>query len=281
MTFVTPTIDAGVEPSDAVIITARRAAEAVEQLPRERLKRRLRYLGLAVLLLQLAFMILWNDLEIQRFAEGQDFAGFYQAWNFLGHGVLNPPGWFQSQAIFIMWPLGIIAAVFPQPLALLSVQALAVVGAEAVAYFWIIQIADSRPSLPLRACAILGLALLVLNPWVYYAISWDYHSEALGVLFALLAARDFCNHHRRRGWLFSGVTLACGMVPATYLVGLGVGLLGCRGRRRTGLLLAALACGWLLLMLKLGAGAGLLPVSHGFAREEASSPLAAAAHEAL
>ncbi|MGH2843845.1 MAG: hypothetical protein ACRDKL_09705, partial [Solirubrobacteraceae bacterium] len=48
-----------------------------------------------------------------------------------------------------------------------------------------------------------------------------------------------------------------------------------------GLLLAALACCWLFLMLKLGAGGGLLNVSRSLAHEEASSPLAAAMHEAL
>ena len=243
------------------------------------LRRRLRRVGIAVFIVQFAGMVGWSAFEVHRFAEMADFAGFYQAWYLIGHGVLNPgPGWWQTQAIFIMWPLALVAAIFPHPISLLIIQDAAVVGAEMIAYFWLIDIVSKRAQLPLKEYALFGLTILVLNPWIYWSISWDYHSEAVGVFFAILTSRAFYSR-RSKAWLWASVTLTCGMVPATYLLGIAAGLLLSKGRRRAGLLLVVMAGVWLLLMFKLGAGGGLL--GDKLSTQESANPLKSAIHQLI
>ena len=148
---------------------------------------------------------------------------------------------------------------------------------ELVAYLWLVDILSRRRLLPVREFAILGLALLILNPWVYWSISWDYHTEAVGALFMVLASRAFYNH-RWTAWLWSALTILSGMVPATFLLGVAFGLLLERSRRRAGLLLGAAVLVWMFVMFKVGAGTGLIPeatkAAHG-----SSSPISAAINE--
>ncbi len=242
---------------------------------RDSVTKRLRSLGLAIFVVQLALIIAWNAFEISRFSETIDFESFYHIWYLIGHGVLNPgPGWWKAQAVFIMWPLALVETVFPQPIALLVIQDVATVLAELVAYFWLIDVLNRRRSLPIRKFAIFGLALLVLNPWIYWSISWDYHTEAVGALFMVLASRAFYNR-RWTAWLWSALTILSGMVPATFLLGVAIGLLLERGRRRAGLLLGAAVLVWIFVMFKIGAGTGLIPAASN-AAHGSSSPLAAA-----
>ena len=91
-----------------------------------------------------------------------------------------------------------------------------------MAYFWLVDILVSRPKLPLKEWSLLGLGLLVLNPWIYWSISWDYHSEAVGVLFAVLASRAFY-FNRRSAWAWSALTAVSGLVPCTDLLGIALG----------------------------------------------------------
>jgi hypothetical protein len=93
----------------------------------------------------------------------------------------------------------------------------------------------------------------------------------------ILASRAFYRR-RRTAWLWSVLTLLSGMVPATFLIGVAVGLLLERGRRRAGLLLGAVVLAWLFVMFKLGAGTGLIPAATE-AAHGSQSPLTAGIHE--
>ena len=78
-----------------------------------------------------------------------------------------------------------------------------------------------------------------MTPWTWWAISFDFHSESLAVLFTALLARDLW-HGRRRAWLWIACVLICGDVAGTYVAGLGMGLIaGRKGSRKRGLLLTA------------------------------------------
>jgi len=247
---------------------------------RVRQLRRVRRWGLLVLGAQLVVLVLWSLLQVNRFVEMPDFGGFYQAWYLIGHGVLNPgPGWWKAQAIFIMWPLALFAAIWPHPITLLVIQDLAIVGAEAVAFFWLTDIVRKRPGTPFFALSGLGLLLLVADPWIYWSASWDYHSEAVGAFFAILAARELFRG-RARGWLWSGLTLLSGLIPATYLVGIGISL-AFRRRFLYCLILVGAVAIWLLVMLKLGAGAGLLGSAKTSIPQSSSNPLISAVHYEL
>ncbi|MFI5068251.1 MAG: DUF2079 domain-containing protein, partial [Streptosporangiales bacterium] len=69
-----------------------------------------------------------------------------------------------------------------------------------------------------------GLVLLVINPWSWWSVSFDFHAECLAVLFIALLAWDLANG-RRRAWVWVLPLLACGDVAGTYVFGLGAGLL--------------------------------------------------------
>ncbi len=231
-----------------------RAITALNIVPSRSLELRdVRRIGIGVLTIQLVVLLVWSGFEAARHVQGADFVGFYQAWYLISHGVLNPPGWWDAQGIFIQWPLAILGLVYAHPITLLVVQDFAIVGAELVAFLWICELVAARETIPLRGYALTGLALLVLNPWIYWSASWDYHSEPLGTLFAILAAREL-HRGRRIAVIWCVLTLLAGMIPATYLAGMGISLLLTRHRRRAGLAAAGVSAIWFLTLTLLGAG---------------------------
>jgi hypothetical protein len=244
-------------PGDSAALPSRRSRR--EELEFHRVRR----WGLVVLGLQLVVLVLWSVLEASRDVQGYDFTGTYHAWYLISHGVFDPAGWWQGQGVFIMWPLAIFGLIWPHPVTLLVIQDLAIVGAEAVAFYWMTDAIRSRRGLPFFTFSGFGLLLLVADPWIYWSASWDYHSEALGTLFALLAARELFRG-RRRGWIWSGVTLISGMVPATYLVAVGLGMLFRRKLRISGLILVVGGTVGYLILVKLGAGGGIVPSGVGY-----------------
>ena len=112
---------------------------------------RIRRWGLAVLAVQLVALVLWSVLEANRAVLGYDFAGCYQAWYLISHGVLGAAGFWKAQGIFIIWPLAIFGLLWPHPITLLVIQDLAIVGAEAVAFSWLTEIIRARRDLPFFA----------------------------------------------------------------------------------------------------------------------------------
>src|SRR5205807_3980179 len=117
----------------------------------------------------------------------------------------------QNHAEFIMWPLALPYWIFPSGVLLLWLQDIGVVGAELVAFLWLCEIAHRhRPDDPdARWLAGAGLVLLAVNPFSWWAVSFDFHAECLAVLFAALVARDLANG-RRRAWAWAVALLACG-----------------------------------------------------------------------
>jgi hypothetical protein len=201
----------------------------------------------------LAVLLAWSGILAARHTQSGDFAGFYQSWYRISHGTLNPAGWFQAQGILVQWPLAILGLVWPHPITLLVVQDLAIVGAEVVAFLWICDLLIEQAHERALAYYLTGLAMLVLDPWIYWSASWDYHSEALGTLFAILAARDLFRG-RRIAVLWCLLTLLSGLITAPYLVGIGISLLIVRRRRIVGAVVAAVGAVWFEGMYKLGAG---------------------------
>lgn len=217
---------------------------------------RVRRFGLAAFAVQLVVMLAWSGVEASHAVQAGDFVGFFHAFNAIAHGDLNPTGWWQSEGVFIQWPLAILGLIWPHPITLLVVQDLAIVGAELVAFLWICDLVAAR-DVPVRFFCLVGLALLVLNPWVYWTASWDYHSESLGTLFAILAARDLFRA-RRIAWLWCLLTALSGMITVTYLVGIGISLVLFQHRRRlAGLAVAAAGAIWFEALVALGAGGGI------------------------
>ncbi|MDA8068617.1 MAG: hypothetical protein M0T77_08410 [Actinomycetota bacterium] len=216
----------------------------------------IRRIAFAIFGLELCALLALSAVEAARHVQDRDFIGFYQAAYLISHGTLVPPGWFQSQAVLIEWPLALLEFICPHPITLLVLQDLAIVGAQTVAFLWICDLVTAADGAPFATYALTAVALLALDPWFYWSAAWDYHSEVLGTLFAVLAARDLFRG-RRVAALWCLLTLMSGLVPATYLAGIGITLLIVRRRRAAGVGVALAGASWFELMVKLGSGAGI------------------------
>jgi hypothetical protein len=240
--------------------------------------RAVRRAGWVVLALKLAAFAAWSALLYRRFALTPDFAQYQQAWYLIAHGHLNPYdtvgnfAFWQNHAEFMMWPLALLYWVFPHGVLLLWLQDLGVVGAELVAFGWLCDLAGRRESRDGPWLAVTGLVLLAVNPWSWWAVSFDFHAECLAIAFIALLARDL-SAGRRRAWLWVAPLLACGDVAGTYLFGLGLGLVIARpGLRRRGAVLAGLGVAAVLGISAIG---GNLGSGHGL---QAYAYLAAPGH---
>jgi uncharacterized membrane protein len=229
---------------------------------------RVRRIGYGILCGEFIGFVLWSNVLYAHFSLTPDFAQYSQAWYLIAHGNLNPYDtmgrflFWQNHSEFIMWPLAVFYWIWPHTDFLLWLQDACIVAAQAVALTWLCEIAATVEHDRRRAwLAGTGLALIVLCPWTWWAISFDFHSESLAVLFTALLARDLWNGRYRRAWLWIGCVLICGDVAGTYVAGLGLGLLlGKKGARRRGLALAGVGVAAVLFITLIHGNAGS---SHG------------------
>lgn len=247
-------------------------------MPPHRLDK-LAWAGSAVLLVQGLAMVAWSALLWNRFALTYDYSLYHQAWWLIAHGHLNPlstmlgrPFW-QNNFELMMWPLALIGVPSTHGPVLLWLQDVCLVGSELVAWRWMCEVTATRPGRQGRLLAGVGLLLLVLNPWAWWSISWDFHMEPVAVLCIVLAAYDLA-HERRRTWLWVTLTLLCGDAEATWVAGLGIAALLAGRRWRAGLGLIALGAGWVLLSIAVhGDSGGNVIATYGYlARTGATSP---------
>lgn len=230
---------------------------------------RVRQIGYVLLGLQLAGFLVWSTILYQRFALTYDFAQYHQVWYLIAHGNFDPHDsvyggreFWRNHSEFYMWPMALLYWLWPHGVTLLWAQVLCVVGAEAVAFTWLCELAGRRGSGSGAAClAGAGLVLLAGNPWTWWSVSWDFHTETVAVLFAVLLARDLANG-RRRAWAWILPLLACGDVACTYVAGAGLGaVLGSRRSRRAGAVIGCVGVAAVLLIAlihgNLGSGHGL------------------------
>jgi len=242
---------------------------------------RARRIGFAVIGAQLVFLLGFSVLQYSRFVQTWDFVGPYQAWSQMAHGHLDPS--IQSWSLhyvhdhgeLIQWPLGLLFRLWPSGLLLLFVADVAVAGAEAVAFSWIVEIVAERVSpkgWQPRLLIASGAALLVANPWVYWSLAFDYHEESLATLFAVLAAREFYRGGHWRAIVWTVLLLSTGDIAGTYAVGIAVMLI-CLGRFRQGLTLAAAGGAWVALfsVLHLNEGSSLI-AGYGYLAVGSRSP---------
>ena len=235
--------------------TAHAVAGAAPPRPMAAPLRRVRRIGYVVLGLQLAVFLVWSAILYRRFALTADFSIYHQAWYLIAHGHLDPydtvqgfPFW-QSHSEFLVWPLSPLYWVWPHDVLLFWAMDVGVAGAEVVVFSWLCETAQrSRAGKDAAWLAGVGLVLLVVNPWIWWAVSFGYHLEALAVLFAALLARDLASG-RRRTWAWVAPLLACGDVAGIYLAGLGLGgVLAGPSSRLRGAVLAPVGVGAVLLI---------------------------------
>lgn len=221
----------------------------------------LRLAGVAVGVCQLFGLLAWSYHLWSRFALSSDFALYDQAWQRIAAGHLSPYStvypynyphygypFIANHFELAMWPLALLHLVSPSSFTLLVVQDLALAGVVFVTYSWCVDMLARRwasPSWPQACIALVVLAALVANPFIYETASFDFHLQALATLSLVLAARDLWNGRHRRGVLFATATLSFGVPVSLYVVGVGVAVATMKNHRRTGLLVAGIGLVWL------------------------------------
>jgi len=256
--------------------------EAAPTRPSQKLAGGLRIawlVGLAVFAVQFVLLLLHSWYLWDHFDLTADFAQYSQAWQQIATGHLNPYdttyAWnyphygypfYQGDLELITWPLSLLYWVWPHSIDLLIVQDAALAGAGLIAYRWALEhlslhALNRRFAVAIGACV--G-AVLVLQPWTYWAASYDYHSEPLAAFFTLAAGRDLWSD-RRRGWIFVALALLCSNVAGSYVVALGLAaVISGRRRWRTGLILVGAGVAWLALVGLVHSGKGAALAAYAY-----------------
>ena len=232
-----------------------------------RLPRVLRVTVAVVLGVQLAGLLAYSTFLFHRFDLTDDFGTYSQAWWLIGHGHLNPvdtiqtpayPFW-QSHFELAMWPVALVGRLWPNPVQLLWLQDVAIVGTEWVAMAWVSAVAAAHRRGP--TVGIAALVFLVVNPWWYQAASFDVHFELLGLPFAVWSAYSLWRGRTRTCLMTASVAVLFGdVVTVTILCVALAGVLSRRVRRTTGvripLLLGMGSIAWLAMVTLLGGNKG-------------------------
>ncbi len=218
---------------------------------------------MALLGLQLVGMLFFSAAQYHRYNLTNDFAAYSQAWTAIGRGNLDPSGtlwpfpFWRNDLELLMWPLALGYWVYPHTVTLLWLQDLAVVGSELVALVWARDIIRSQRRDGLEGSLLLALValLLVLTPWSWYTIGFDFHFEAFTALFGLLAARSMWAARYRGLLLWLPLTLlSCAAAGALLAIALGlVGLVSRGVARRVAIAVLVVGVGWLTLATSVGA----------------------------
>ncbi len=241
----------------------------------------MRRIGAVIFGLQLLGLLVWSAVLYHRYSLTVDFAGGEQGWFLMAHGNLDPliGAWgntpfLRNHAEVIVLALAPLYWIWHSGVTLLWVQDLAAIVTGWVAFNWIVEIArgtsvrrnapseqmDRRgwrhPPEP-AVLALLGLALLVINPWVLWATSFDFHVQTIATCFAISAAYDLAHARKRRALLWIILCLCCGDVAATFVFGVGLSaVLAGKSTRRDGTLMMAAAFAMVAAITAVGANLG-------------------------
>jgi hypothetical protein len=238
-------------------------------------------IGVGVFAIQLAWMIVWSHTLWSHSNLTFDYTVYVQGWWKISHGHLNPYlsvahySLWQDHSVLLMWPIAYVARFSLGGFTPLVVQDLATVAAELIAFTWVMRLLrESTKQLPMQAWKVgaISLVLLTVNPWTYWATSFDIHYDSsLTAPFLVLALRALYYRRHRQLALWAVLTLLCGELAATYLLAVGIaGLLaGVRPdqrRVRASVALVVAGAGSFVLISHLGgnvgSAAGLQSIAH-------------------
>ena len=224
--------------------------------------------GGALLAVQLVAMLVFSTTQYSRYALTEDFANYSQAWWAIAHGHLDPfvtgfannrggPFW-RDNAEFVLYPLALLYYIDPHPIVLLWAQDLVVVVTNLVTLRWIVSVLEgARGRTAQRAgpwLALGALAVLVVNPWAYETIAFDFHFEPVAALFCVLVGYSLWAGKTRRLWWLVPLALISHVLAGIYLVGIGLSaMVAGRRTRRPGAVVAAVGLAWVVIFTAVGA----------------------------
>lgn len=243
--------------------------------------RRFRQVGLVVFLLEFVGFGAWSTIVWDRFSLTWDWWLLYGATSHISHSAFTPALQTVEEHFdaVILWPLAWLVRLPPHGLLLLWAQDLAVAVGGAVAFLWVCDILEarsSRMSLSAKWLAGLGLILLAANPWIFLTPAFDFHLEAFGTVFIVLAGRALYRGRIRTSLLWVVATLTCGFVAASYVGALAIGAIiaGKNRQRIVGLALLVAGVVGLVVMTVLGQGQAFLSETYGYLTSSKNPSLA-------
>jgi uncharacterized membrane protein len=234
---------------------------------------RIRRIGWTLLGLQLIGMLVFSTVEYHEFALTKDLGAYAQAWWSIAHGHLNPYStvlgvqFWRNNSEFGLWPMSLLYYVYPHPIDLLWAQDLLVVVTEVVTFGWVLEVIARAPGrITQRTTSLVAVGtvlLLVIDPWAWETIAFDFHSHVLVALFVVLAGRALWTGKTRQLWWWVPLSIVSAALGGLYLVGVGLsGVLAGRQTRRTGLVVGGVGLVWFSLLSALdGTGVGGRDVS--------------------
>lgn len=217
---------------------------------------------LGLLAAQLVLLLVISAVEYRRYGLGVGFGTYAQAWVSIAHGHLNPgssligKSFWHNDAEFLLWPLAALYYLYPHPVDLLWVQDLALVVTEYVVFCWMQEACGRLPGASRRlrsSLPLLGLGALLVNPFAYYAVAYDFHSEMVAACFLVISGFALWSGRHRWLWWSVPLTLVASGLGALYLCGVGTsGILAGRRSRRAGVVMVLVSAAWLALVSALG-----------------------------
>lgn len=185
--------------------------------------------------------------------------------NFNAFSTLARIPFLQNHFEVLFFALSFLYWLYPHSITLLLLQNFFAVGTGVVVWLWTGRLLRDMNISRLQQQVLTGLVILVLvlDPWEYWGVAFDFHLEAAAAFFLTLAGYEFYCQRFKWGILWSVLTLATGDVAGTYIVGLGLSLLlSSRNHRLYGVGLMLLGVVWVVMLqsLHLGKGSGLLSI---------------------
>lgn len=223
----------------------------------------LRRLGWVLFGVQLVAMVVFSIVEYQRFALTKDFGINAQGLWLISHGHLDPYStvagaqlW-QNNAEFILWPISLVYRLFPHAWFILILQDGVVVLTELVVFAWILDVLIAErhrlSDRAIRGLALGSLGALLVNPWAYETIAFDFHTHVFAALFAVFAGRDLWRGRSARLWVWVPLAFVSNAPGGLYIAGLGLtGIIAGRRTRANGVALALAGAAYFLLITSLG-----------------------------
>lgn len=196
--------------------------------------------GALVFTLQFLVVLTWELIEWHRFALTWDYSLYNQTTYLISHGVWNPYVTFrhfyfyQNDMELFIWVLGLLQRIIPIPWFLILAQSTAIGLADWIAYLWILDIARESPAMESRRQVMLffALASLLFSPWLYWAISFDVHTEVLIMPLIVGLARELWRGRIKNVVMLTILSLLGGTVALTYVAAIGLSGVFRGGRSR-------------------------------------------------
>lgn len=216
---------------------------------------------------QLVAMVVFSTTQYSRYTLTEDFANFSQAWWAIAHGHLDPfvtgfahnrgGSFWRDNADFILYPLALLYYIDPHPIVLLWFQDLVVVLTNLVTLRWIVSVLEGATGRTAKRAVpwliLAALLALVVNPWAYETIAFDFHFEPIAALFCVLVGYNLWAGKTRRLWWLVPLALISHVLAGTYLVGIGLSaMVAGRRTRRPGAVVAAVGLTWVIVLTAVG-----------------------------